>query len=82
MPRRVLVEASDDGSVFRPLGSMQSDVPERESNAVTRDFALALPQPVTGRYLRLRVVRYGKLPGWHPGAGEESWFFAVEIIVR
>jgi predicted alpha-1,2-mannosidase len=82
MPRRVLVEASDDGSVFRPLGSMQSDVPERESNAVTRDFALALPQPVTGRYLRLRVERYGKLPGWHPGAGEESWFFADEIIVR
>ena len=82
MPRLVLVEASDDGRDFRALGSMQGDVSERESKAVTRDFILEIPQPTPARYLRLRVERYGKLPDWHAGAGNESWFFADEIIVR
>ena len=43
MPRRVLVEASDDGRDFRPLGSIQTDIPERESRAVTRDFGRIYP---------------------------------------
>ena len=21
------------------------------------------------------IRRYGKLPAWHPGSGEEAWFF-------
>lgn len=82
MPRRVVVEGSNDGGTFRSLGSVESSVSERESKAVTRDFAVDLPQGSRVRYLRLRVERYGKLPAWHPGAGNEAWFFADEIVVR
>ena len=49
-------------------------VSEEESSPVTRDFSL--DAPTRARYLRVHVVRYGKLPAWHPGAGNEAWFFA------
>jgi hypothetical protein len=34
------------------------------------------------RYVRVTVERYGRLPAWHPGQGEESWFFADEIVIE
>lgn len=82
MPRRVTVETSGDGRAFRPAGTIDNEVPEREGSAVTRDFALGLPRPVRARYVRVRVQGYGRLPAWHPGAGEDAWFFADEIVVR
>jgi hypothetical protein len=27
------------------------------------------------------VTRYGRQPDWHPGKGEESRFFADEIVI-
>ena len=82
MPRRLVVEGSNDGRTFTPMGAVENSVSERQSKAVTRDFVLEVPQAGQVRYLRLRVERYGKLPAWHPGAGNEAWFFADEIVVR
>jgi hypothetical protein len=82
MPRRVVVEVSDDGRTFEPVGTIENEVDEREPKAVTRDFALTLDRARHARYVRVRVTRYGTLPDWHPGAGEQAWFFADEIVVR
>jgi hypothetical protein len=82
MPRRILIEASDDGVTFVPVGAVENSLPERESKPTIRDFSLDLQRPRHARYLRLRVHTFGKLPAWHPGAGEQAWFFADEIMVR
>jgi predicted alpha-1,2-mannosidase len=82
MPRRVVVEGSADGRTFTTLGTVENDVDERESRAVTRDFTLELDRAQRVRYLRVRVTQHGTLPAWHPGAGENAWFFADEIVVR
>jgi predicted alpha-1,2-mannosidase len=82
MPRRVVVEVSDDGRTFEPVGTVENEVSERESKAVTRDFTLTLDRARMARYVRVRVARYGTLPEWHSGAGEQAWFFADEIVVR
>jgi hypothetical protein len=82
MPRRIVVQISEDGRQFRDVGSVANSVPEQESRPTTRDFALDLRQAERARYVRVRVERYGKLPAWHPGAGGEAWFFADEIIVK
>ena len=82
MPRRIVVEASDDGTSYRRLGSVENAVPEQESKPVTRDLTLNLEHSVAARYLRVRVISYGALPAWHPGAGEPAWFFADEIVVK
>lgn len=82
MPRRVIVEGSVDGQAYTSLGTVDNIVSEREAQAVTHDFALNLERPRRFRYLRLRVIPYGKLPVWHAGAGEAAWLFADEIVVR
>jgi hypothetical protein len=82
MPRRIVVEVSEDGRAFEAVGAVENEVDERESEAVTRDFTLTLDRVRRARFVRVRVSRYGALPEWHPGAGEQAWFFADEIIVR
>jgi predicted alpha-1,2-mannosidase len=82
MPRRVFVDVSDDGRTFRALGTMENKVPERESRTITQDLAIDLARARKARYVRLRIQTFGKLPAWHPGAGEDAWFFADEIVVR
>ena len=82
MPRRIFVEASADGESFQPVGTVDNMLSERESKATARDFVLRLIQSRRVQYVRVRVQTHGKLPAWHPGAGEDAWFFADEVIVR
>ena len=82
MPRRIIVDASNDGTSYQRLGIVENVLPEQESKPVTRDLTLQLGEAAPVRYLRVRVVSYGALPAWHPGAGEPAWFFADEIVVK
>jgi uncharacterized protein YkwD len=82
MPRRVRFDVSEGGVTYRVLGLATHDVPDREMAPVTRDFAATATSPTRARYVRVTVERYGRLPDWHPGKGEESWFFADEIVVE
>ena len=36
----------------------------------------------TGRYLKVKVYNYGKMPNWHISAGEQAWLFMDEITVE
>jgi predicted alpha-1,2-mannosidase len=82
MPRRVRVEVSEDGSTYSSLGTATHDVSDRETGVITRDLAVIAASPVRARYVRVIVEHYGRLPDWHPGKGEESWFFADEIVIE
>jgi hypothetical protein len=81
LPRRVRFEASEDGVAYRPIGAATHAVSDRDYTAQTLELAAATA-PIRARYVRVMVERYGRLPAWHPGRGEESWFFADEIIVE
>jgi predicted alpha-1,2-mannosidase len=82
MPRRVRFETSEDGVNYVALGAVANEVSDRETSVVTRDFAVTTTSPLHARYVRVTVERYGRLPDWHPGKGEESWFFADEIVIE
>ena len=85
-PRAISLAVSQDGKTFEDL--MTGGVVPGTANtgqmmpASTRDYEFNLPLVPRARYIRLRVEHYGKLPAWHPGAGNDAWFFADEIIVR
>ena len=86
-PRAVALALSEDGQEFRELStqSVREGVPGPEgpdTGASTRELEFDLPGAVRARFVRLRVEHYGKLPAWHPSAGNDSWFFADEVIVR
>jgi predicted alpha-1,2-mannosidase len=82
MPRRVRFEVSEDGTTYVSLGVATHDVSDRERGVVTRDLGVTAASPMRARYVRVTVERYGRLPDWHPGKGEESWFFADEIVIE
>ncbi len=80
MPRRVRFEASGDGETYTPLGTVTNDVSDRETGVITRDVGVTVA-PMQARYVRVTVEHYGRLPDWHAGRGDESWFFSDEITV-
>jgi hypothetical protein len=80
LPKRVKFEASEDGVTYRDLGAATHDVSDRDYTPLTRDLAVSFAA-IHARYVRVTVERYGRLPDWHPGKGNESWFFADEIVV-
>jgi hypothetical protein len=81
MPKRVRFEVSEDGTTYSSIGIATHDIPDRESGTITRDLSVTAASPLRARYVRVTVERYGRLPDWHPGKGEESWFFADEIVI-
>ena len=84
-PRGVELLVSDDGQAFRQAGMstmVLSGDGKEDTQPETRDHVIDLPMPQRARYLRVRILHYGKLPAWHPGAGNDAWFFADEIVVR
>jgi hypothetical protein len=81
MPRHVAVEVSDDGMAFRTVGTATPGVSERDPGNIAKDVTFEDLGTLRARYLRVRIQRYGKLPAWHAGAGEEAWFFVDEIVI-
>ena len=84
-PRQTVISVSDDGERFNRVATSAMvlvDDPKQDGGAEIRDHVIDLPLAQRARYVRVRIEHYGKLPAWHPGAGNPAWFFADEIIVR
>jgi len=80
MPLRVEFFTSTDGVRFTPAGIVESPVAPEEKGTIIHAFRAA---PKTrARYLRVKGVNRGTCPPWHKGAGEKSWIFADEILIR
>ena len=79
-PKKVNVYISDDGEHYtlfgtaNGIGSIKEDVPKKHDFVVKGN--------ATGRYVKVEVENYGKLPDWHISAGQQSWLFIDEIIVK
>ena len=84
LPRRIELAVSDDGKEFRTVATQRIDVPvERDAPGQLAVKPLVLePKDVSARYVRFRAESVGKLPGWHPAAGNPAWLFVDEIVVR
>ena len=80
MPRSVDFEVSLDGREFRLAGSLTSDVSEKQSGVVIKDFVKEI-QPQKIRYIRIHARNYGKIPSWHPAHNGDAWIFVDEITI-
>jgi len=81
MPGEVEYATSLDGEQWQVAGGIENDIPERYEGGVVRDFTLELGG-VEARYVRIQATNPGPCPDWHPGAGNPSWIFADEIVIR
>lgn len=75
----ITIKVSDDGTTFKEVTS--KNIPE-----LTKDDKDGLyPQEITfpsvkARYVEV-IIKSGKLPAWHGGAGKPAFLFVDEIIV-
>lgn len=79
-PSRVQVEGSEDGKTFRTLAG-KNLLPNDRQDYFVEDITLNFAKTRT-RYLRFRVEHAGKLPAAHPAAGQDSWLFLDEVMVK
>ncbi len=79
-PSKVEVLISEDGERYRPFGTANGIGSEKSEDAKLHDFVVN--GNGQGRYLKVKVSNYGKLPDWHVSAGYQAWLFLDEIEVR
>lgn len=80
MPKSVTFTCSDDGNVYKQLGTVENTVPADEYKSVNKDFEIKIP--VTTRFIKIKALKFGTIPEWHIGAGNPSWIFADEILIE
>ena len=80
MPTFVQFEVSDDGINFQCVVDIKTDVPVTDMDPVKRDYRRDIP-PTHARYVRVHAYNLGKIPAWHPGAGEDAYIFVDEILI-
>jgi hypothetical protein len=81
MPRSVDFEVSTDGINFVKVSSIPNVVPDNDYGVTVKDFAGTIT-PQMARYVKIIAHKYGKIPAWHGGAGDEAFMFCDEIIIE
>lgn len=80
-PQRIEVYSSKDGKKWQLMFIFESDPDFRESGNIVRTDAIPTPGLKT-RYLRIVAKNPGTLPSWHMSAGQPSYLFIDEIVIK
>jgi hypothetical protein len=81
MPARIEFEVSSDGVNFARVADIKTDVDPRDMTPTIRDYKQDI-KPVRARYVRVHAYNLGKIPSWHPGAGDDAFIFVDEIFIE
>ena len=76
LPKKISVFVSNDGGKYTLAG---------ESTDIATQAKIANPTVAVnskGKYLKVLVERFGKIPDGLQGGGHEAWLFVDEIIVE
>lgn len=80
-PTSVSVEYLDENKVL--INRFEKKLEIRDKEEKTFLLSVVFNEQLSGvRYVRVKAINYGNLPGWHPGAGSSSFIFTDEIIVE
>ena len=79
LPQGVEVYVSNDGKDYKLFGKMTVKA-DRTEGAHIKD--LTVNGNAKARYVKIKVINYGKMPEWHLSAGENAWLFVDEVWVK
>ena len=77
LPKEVECFASIDGKEFKQIAKIHAEEIKEQNRFIKIEF----PKEAM-RYVKLKAVNAGKIKSGMPGAGEDSWLFCDEILVR
>lgn len=79
-PKEVQFLMSKNGKTWYPIKSVTNyESPEKYGHFIQE---IGFEKEITTRYLRVIATNHGPCPDWHPGAGNPSYIFADEIIIK
>lgn len=81
MPTRIVFETSMDGVNFTKAAEIKTDIAPTDMKEQIKDYVTKI-SPTKARYVRVHAYNLGKIPAWHPGAGDDTFIFVDEIIIR
>jgi hypothetical protein len=81
LPLQVDVAVSSDGKTFTTVSSIPNTVPDTTAGTFSKLFTADVGKR-TARYVKVSAPARLTCPGWHIGAGQKSWIFVDEIVVR
>lgn len=76
LPKEIEYFISNDGIQFTSLGTISSNEISQER------FASIHIKATKAKYVKVLAKNFGKIPSGKPGAGENSWLFSDEIIIK
>ena len=79
-PTEVEFSVSDNGIDFKKAGTVNTGMDIENRKVEIKNFGIELNQST--RYIKVKAKNFGRLPKWHPGAGDESYIFIDEIIIE
>jgi hypothetical protein len=81
LPLRVDVAVSSDGKTFKTVSSMANIVPDTTAGTFSKVFTADVGKQ-QARFVKVSAPARLTCPDWHIGAGQKSWIFVDEIVVR
>ena len=81
MPETMEVFLSEDGINYSTAGTAVNTTDRKKDDGFPEELQVRFAE-TPARYIRVKATNGGVCPAWHPGAGDTTWIFADEIIVR
>lgn len=79
-PKEVKFLISKNGKTWYPIHTtLNLESPRKKGQFIQE---LGFDKKFSTRYLRIVAKNFGNCPEWHPGAGNKSFIFADEIIIK
>ena len=79
-PVKVEYYYSDNGKDFTLFETVMNPIDPHQSGVITHTFATQ--KKISARYIKMKAYNRMKNPEWHLSAGEKSWLFIDEIIIK
>jgi hexosaminidase len=76
-PKAITVSCSENGDDYTVVQSLSTDEIKKRGNVIEMAF-----DPREARFVKVVAENAGKIPDGQPGAGNDSWLFVDEIMVR
>ena len=80
LPKALKIAVSTDGKNWKLLADIDNSVVQSE-RVFVKDFSFSTGGIQT-RFIKLAATNIGTCPDWHAGAGDKSWLFVDEAVVR
>lgn len=77
LPKSISISSSKDGEEYTPIQTLSGDDIRKRGDELEVKFAAR-----EARYVKIHAENAGKIPEGNPGAGNDSWLFIDEIMIR